>query len=170
VAANIFFGHSNSDQMSIYYNQNGTAQTAANALVSAWVAASITPLGGRNSAWRFCEVDTGDFNIYDAYTFTTDVDKFQKLDVTKSGPLWELEYSTRAAYGDAIQWPHDAPLTATFWHQVMEAMKTNLSMVGDFNLYQFGTSAVQKACGSSKGARQLVCNIRSGSVALAQAY
>ena len=38
VIANIFFGHSHSDQMSIYYNQNGTAQTAANALVPAWVA------------------------------------------------------------------------------------------------------------------------------------
>ena len=83
--------------------------------------------------------------------------------------MWELEYSTRAAYGDAIRWPQDAPLNATFWHQVTEAMKTNLTMVGDFNLYQFGTSAVQTTCASSKCARRLVCDIRSGTVALGQA-
>jgi 3',5'-cyclic AMP phosphodiesterase CpdA len=169
VIANIFFGHSHADQMSIYYSQNGTNQTAPNALVPAWVAPSVSPLQGHSPAWRFYEVDTGDFNIYDAYTFTADASTFPTLDVSKHGPVWELEYSTRAAYGETIKWPQDAPLNATFWHQVTEAMKTNLTMVGDFNTYQMGTSpVVGSACASAKCAKQLVCNIRSGSVALGQ--
>ena len=170
VIATILLGHSHTDQLSIYYSNNGTQQTAQNALVPAWVMPSLSPLGGHNPAWRFYEVDTGDFNIYDAYTFTTDVSKVAALDVTKSGPTWELEYSTRAAYGDAIKWPEGAPLNATFWHQVSEAMKTNLTMVKDFNSYQLGNSAqAQKTCSSSKCAAQLVCFMRSGSVALGQA-
>ena len=170
VIATILFGHSHTDQLSVYYSNNGTQQTAQNALVPAWVMPSLSPLGGHNPAWRFYEVDTGDFNIYDAYTFTTDISKSATLDVTKSGLTWELEYSTRAAYGDAIKWPEDAPLNATFWHQVSEAMKTNLTMVTDFNLYEVGGSTYAlKPCSSSKCVKQLVCHIRSGSVALGRA-
>lgn len=169
VIANIFFGHSHADQMSIFYSNNGTEQTIENALTPAWIAPSISPGAGRNSAWRFYEVDTGDFNIYDAYTFITDVEKFEKMDVTKSGPVWELEYSTCDAYGDGIKWPQDAPLNATFWHQVTEAMKTNLTMVRDFNLYQSGSSPLQPTCASTNCAKKLICEIRSGSVALGKA-
>jgi hypothetical protein len=75
---------------------------------------TYTPHTNMNSVWRFYEVDTGDFNIYNAYTFYTDVDKFNSLDATKSGPVWELSYSTRETYGDPIKLPQEAPLNASF--------------------------------------------------------
>jgi spore germination protein YaaH len=43
----------------------------------------ITLHTNMNPAWRFYEVDTGGFNIYNAYTFNTYADKFDSLDVTK---------------------------------------------------------------------------------------
>jgi len=60
------------------------------------------------------EVDTGSFDIYEAYNFYSDVNSFSALNST--GPTYKFEYSTREAYGDAVKWPKDAPLNATFWH------------------------------------------------------
>jgi hypothetical protein len=50
----------------IYYAYNGTAQTASNALATVWIGPSVKPLNNLNSGFRLYEVDTGDFNIYDA--------------------------------------------------------------------------------------------------------
>lgn len=63
VIANIFFGRTHADQLTIYYANNGTNLSAETALTQAWIAPSITPHTNLNSALRFYEVDTGDFNI-----------------------------------------------------------------------------------------------------------
>ena len=166
VVANIFFGHTHEDQVMIYYANNGTNQSAGSALNTGWIGPSVTPLTNLNSGFRLYEVDTGDFNIYDAWTFTSPVDSYANL--TSTGPTYSLEYSTRNAYGPAADWPFDAPLNATFWHRVTEAMEKNRTLVSLFNTYQGKSSVKSPNCTSDACAEAKICYIRSGSVALGQ--
>ncbi|OIW29917.1 sphingomyelin phosphodiesterase [Coniochaeta ligniaria NRRL 30616] len=160
----IFFGHTHEDQTLIYYNQNGTVQTANNAIAAAWVGPSLTPLTNLNSGYRLYEVDTGTWEIFEAYTFFADVNSFASLEDT--GPTFQLEYSTREAYGPAASWPDDAPLNATFWHRVTEAMEKDRSLVTTFNKYQSKSSIRAPPCTTEACAIAKICYIRSGSAAL----
>lgn len=49
VIAGVFFGHTHEDQAFIYYGNNGTTQSAENAIANAWVGPSLTPLTNINS-------------------------------------------------------------------------------------------------------------------------
>src|SRR6266478_5930233 len=99
VIANVFFGHTHEDQFMIYYANNGTVQSADTALTTGWIMPSVTPLTNLNSAFRMYEVDTGDFNIYEAYTFFSNVSSYPSLEET--GATYSFEYSTRDTYGPA---------------------------------------------------------------------
>ena len=167
VIANIFFGHTHEDQTIIYYSNNGTSMNASTALTSGWIGPSITPLTNLNSGCRMYEVDTGSFDIFDAYTFISNVSSFSTLNNT--GPVFEYEYSTREVYGDAIDWPAEAPLNATFWHQVTEAMEKNGTLVEIQNGFQGKSSPKSPNCTSTACHEAKVCYMRSGSVALGRA-
>ena len=113
------------------------------------------------------EVDTGSFDIYDAYTFYSDVNTYSSLNST--GPTYKFEYSTREAYGSAINWPSSAPLNATFWHGLTVAMESNKSLVETFNTYQGKSSVRSPNCTSDACQQAKVCYMRSGSTALGKA-
>lgn len=164
VIANIFFGHTHEDQAFVFYANNGTSQTSANALTNAWVGPSLTPLTNLNSGYRMYEIDTGSFEVMDAYTFYSDVNSFGSLDGT--GPVWQFEYSTREAYGGAAGWPAEAPLNATFWHAVTEAMERNRTLVTLQNQYQGKSSVKSPNCTNQACQDARVCYMRSGSVGL----
>ncbi|KAK3377756.1 Metallo-dependent phosphatase-like protein [Podospora didyma] len=166
VIAGIFFGHTHEDQTFIYYTKNGTHQTADNAIASSWVGPSITPLTNLNSGYRMYEVDTGSWEVFEAYTFYADVNTFNQLSETDLGPTFQLEYSTRAAYGPAADWPRDAPLNATFWHRVTEAMEEDRTLATLFNTYQGKSSVRSPNCTSEACTAAKICYIRSGSAAL----
>ncbi|KAK7550968.1 acid sphingomyelinase and PHM5 phosphate metabolism protein [Phyllosticta citricarpa] len=165
VIANIFFGHTHEDQLMIYYANNGTVQNAENALTTGWIGPSVTPLTNLNSGFRLYEVDTGSFDIVDAWTFVADVSSFSELGDT-TGPTFSLEYSTRDTYGPAAGWPDDAPLNATFWHRVTEAMESNTTLVSVFNTLQGKSSIMSPNCTTEACSKAKVCYMRSGSVAL----
>ena len=167
--ANVFFGHTHEDQVMIYYANNGTSQTSANALVSGWIGPSVTPLTNLNSGFRMYEVDTGDFNIYEAYTFYSDVSSYPHLNSTAVGPTFKFEYNTRDTYGPAANWSSTQPLDAKFWHAVTVAMESNHSLVSTFNTYQGKSSIKTPNCTSNACAEAKICYMRSGSVALGQA-
>lgn len=167
VISNIFWGHSHEDQFSIYYKNNGTIRDSSTALTTGWIGPSITPLHNMNSGYRMYEVDTGNFEIYEAYTYFSNVSSYQNLGY--SGPTFEFEYSTREAYGSVIGWPEDAPLNATFWHSVTEAMETNKTLVSQFNTYQGKSSDKSPACTSKECGEAKICYMRSGSESLSRA-
>ena len=169
VIANVFFGHTHEDEVMIYYSNNGTNQSIGNALAAGWIGPSVTPLTNLNSGFRLYEVDTGSFDIYDAYTFYADVSSFSALANSSSGPTYEFEYSTRAAYGPAAKWPADQPLDGKFWHAVTEAMEADHSLVSAFNTYEGKSSIKSPNCTSDACAVAKICYIRSGSVALGKA-
>ena len=161
---------------------SSTARTAEAALTPGWIGPSVTPLTNLNSGYRMYEVDTGkhlgrrsyksswpstgDFNIYEAYTFYANVSSFSHLNST--GPTFEFEYNTRDTYGPAANWPSTAPLNATFWHAVTEAMASNHSLVSTFNTYQGKSSIKSPNCTCETCVDAKICYMRSGSVALAQ--
>ena len=166
VIANIFWGHTHEDQATVYYAHNGTRQTADLAVAAAWIAPSMTPLRNMNAGYRVYEVDTGSWEVMDAWTMYADVATFDSLAEAGTGPVFALEYSTRDAYGPAVDWPPDAPLNATFWHRVTEAMEANRTLVSLFNSYQGKSSILSPNCTSDACAAAKVCYIRSGSTAL----
>ena len=164
VIANVFFGHTHEDHFMIYYANNGTAQNAENALTTGWIGPSVTPLTNLNSGFRMYEVDTGSFDIYNAYTWYADVSTFPTLDTSTTGPTYKFEYSTRDAY--PIDWPEVAPLNATYWHKVTEAMLKNITMTELFNTYQGKSSAKSPKCNTAACAEAKVCYMRSASAPL----
>lgn len=164
VIANVLFGHTHEDQVMIYYANNGTDRSISNALNTGWIGPSVTPLTNLNSGFRMYEVDTGSFDIYDAYTWVADVNSFSNL--TTHGPVFEFEYSTRDTYGPAINWPKEAPLNATFWHAVTEAMEYDHGLVSRFNTLQGKSSVKSPNCTNDACAAAKVCYMRSGSVPL----
>lgn len=169
VIANVFFGHTHEDFAYIFYANNGTNQTADQALTTAWVGPSITPLTNLNSGYRSYAVDTGDWQIYDAYTFFADVDAFPGINQSLSGPTFEFEYNTRDTYGSVIGWPDAAPLNATFWHNVAGAIETDVELASVQNKLQGKSSVRTPNCTSLACAKAKACYMRSGSVALGKA-
>jgi hypothetical protein len=148
----------------LYYANNGTVQNAETALSTGWIMPSVTPLTNLNSGFRVYEVDTGDFNIYDAYTFYSNVSDFPALE--KTGPTFEFEYSTRDTYGPAIGWGENEPLNATFWHRVTEAMEEDIELITLHNELQGKRSVKSPACTTAACQKAKICYMRSGSVAL----
>ena len=150
----------------IYYANNATEQSLDTALTPGWVGPSVTPLTNLNSGFRMYEVDTGNFEVYESYTWYADVAAFPALNGSNQGPTFKLEYSTREAYGPAANWPSDAPLNATFWHAVTQAMEKDISLVSKFNMYEGKMSVMTPNCTDHACAAAKICYMRSGSAAL----
>ncbi|EIM92336.1 Metallo-dependent phosphatase [Stereum hirsutum FP-91666 SS1] len=168
VIANIFFGHTHEDELSIFYANNGTNISADTAQTVSWMGPSLTPLTNLNAGFRMYEVDSATFDVLDAHTWRSDVSSFPELDSQiANGPTWVHEYSTREAYGANITWGANDPLNATWWHLVTEAMEADSSLVATFNTFQGKESILTADCtGDCVSAR--ICYIRSGSSSLAQ--
>ena len=165
VIANIMWGHTHEDELTIFYANNGTVRNADTALTQAWIGPSVTPLTNLNSGFRLYEVDTGTFDVHEAYTFFAEVSSFSALNGTDKGPTFTFEYSTRNTYL-VDDWPVDAPLNATYWHAVTEMMERNHTLVALQNKYQGKSSMLSPNCTSDACAAAKVCYMRSGSVPL----
>ncbi|KAI0094202.1 sphingomyelin phosphodiesterase [Irpex rosettiformis] len=171
VIANIFWGHTHEDQLSIFYANNATNMSAETAQAVSWVGPSLTPITRLNSGFRLYEVDSATFEVLDAHTWFSDVSTFPSLDHSDSnvGPTYEYEYSTRAAYGvNVTEWGPNDPLNATWWHLVTEQMSVNPSLVSTFNTFQGKSSVMSPNCTNAHCGLAKVCYIRSGSVPLAR--
>ncbi|KAG9308606.1 sphingomyelin phosphodiesterase [Chiua virens] len=167
VIANIFWGHTHQDQLSIFYANNGTAMNADTALAVSWIGPSITPLTNLNSGFRMYEVDSATFDVLDSYTWISPVNEFPALDnQTEYGPTYQLEYSAREAYGQNITWGANDPLNATWWHLVTEQMEYNSSLVELFYIHESKSSAASSKCTGSC-INDTICYIRSGSAPVA---
>ncbi|KAF9235985.1 sphingomyelin phosphodiesterase [Melanogaster broomeanus] len=180
VIANIFFGHTHEDQLSIYYANNATNVSAETAQTVSWIMPSLTTSDEPESPVSACtkstqaviqDQSTQTFDILDAYTWISRVDEFPALDnQTEVGPTYVLEYSTREAYGANITWGITDPLNATWWHLVTEQMEIDPSLVQrlpqTFNTYQSKSSAMAVGC-TSECLTETICYMRSGSSSIA---
>lgn len=167
--ANIFFGHTHEDQFTVFFSGNGTNQSLANAVATAWIAPSITPLTNLNSGFRIYEVDTGDFNVYEAHTYYSNVSTFTSASMNNTGISYQLEYSSRSAYDPNRTYPATAPLDAKFWYQQTLNMAAAPSLMSNFTTYQGKMSAKTTNCTSSTCVSAKLCYMRSGSATLGKA-
>ncbi|KAF8230055.1 hypothetical protein L208DRAFT_1438751 [Tricholoma matsutake] len=167
VIANIFFGHTHEDQISIFYKNNATVADATTAQTLAWIGPSLTPLTNLNSGFRVYEVDSATFEVMDAHTWKSDVSTYPALDhQIQIGPVYSYEYNTRETYGGKVpNWTVNDPLNATWWHHVTEAMEADASLVATFNTFQGKDSVMTRSCtGDCVAAR--ICYMRSGSASI----
>lgn len=111
------------------------------------------------------DIDTGSWDVTEAYTFYAAVNSFPNL--TSTGPTWQIEYSTRETYGPSIDWPVTSPLNATFWHLVSEQIEKNTTLASRFNTLQGKSSIESPNCTNIECAEAKACYMRSASVALA---
>ncbi|ESK92126.1 ser thr protein phosphatase family protein [Moniliophthora roreri MCA 2997] len=169
VIANIFFGHTHEDQMSIFYANNATNISAETAHALAWIGPSLTPITNLNSGFRVYEVDSNTFEVMDAHTWSSDVNTFPSLDAQVDvGPVYTYEYNTRETYGKTISgWGPSDPLNATWWHLVTEEMEADNSLVATFNHFQ-GKSSVKSPNCTGDCIPAKICYIRSGSSSIAK--
>ena len=144
---------------------NATVKNADTALTPGWIGPSVTPLNNLNAGFRMYEVDTGNFEVYNSYTFFANVSAFAELGTT-AGPTFHFEYSARQAY--PVAWPDNAPLNATFWHRVTELMERDHKYVASQNTIQGKRSVLTPNCTNDECAEARICYFRSGSQPLAR--
>lgn len=149
--AGIFYGHTHRDQVFVSYQND---QPAAFALV----APLITPGTNNNPGWRYYEVEDELFNIVNAHHYYLALN--ETLNNNGDLPQYKYEYLSRDLYDPKHQWPADAPLNATFWHQnVVKPINDTLAIAfnQEYIDLQYRYSPFAPKCLSKKGNLTKTC-------------
>ncbi|KAI1501088.1 V-type ATPase [Biscogniauxia marginata] len=137
--AAMFFGHTHLDEFEITYADYRN-RTHTNALVTSYVAPSLTPTSG-HPAFRVYTVDPVTYGVLDATTYMANTSDpgFRSSSTAGGGPAWTKYYSAREAYGSLVDPPlapgddgEGGELTAAFWHNVTEALERDASAFGAY--------------------------------------
>ncbi|KAG0251638.1 hypothetical protein BG011_007468, partial [Mortierella polycephala] len=108
-------------------------------------------------------VDTKSWNVFDSETYVANLDKAAEWDKTGATPDWHLEYSARKAYGAHVPIAADAPLTASWWHNVTTAFEKNNAAFQEYWTYHGKSSKEQPACPDDGPCpKEMICNMRAG--------
>jgi hypothetical protein len=99
-----FFGHTHSDELGVFYTNNGTVQTAETAANVAYIMPSVTTYTNLNAGFRYYLVDPESFDIIDSITFYANVSNTYSWEQTGE-VTWEFEYSARDTYDPAHSHP-----------------------------------------------------------------
>lgn len=162
VVAEQFFGHKHYDDFALYYAPDG-AKSSANAISTAWVGPSVTPLGNLNSGFRVYKVDTKSWNVFDSLTYIADISKGNEWDATGATPDWHLEYSARAAYSPYAPVAENEALSASWWHDVTTAFEKDDVAFQKFWLYRSKSSGLIGACPVDGACpSEIICRLRNG--------
>ncbi|KAG0346563.1 hypothetical protein BGZ54_005186, partial [Gamsiella multidivaricata] len=156
-----FFGHTHYDELSIYYQPG--IKDAQNAISTAWTGPSVTPHSNLNPGFRIYQVDTGNWNVYDSLTYIADLSQATTWDATGATPNWHLEYSARQAYGSYVPIADDAPLSASWWHDVTVAFESDSAAFQQYWTYRGKSANRIGACAANTTCpAQTICNMRAG--------
>lgn len=159
--AGIFFGHTHEDQFEILYASSGNdTKSVENALNQAYIAPSVSPLGGVNPAWRFYQVDKTTFSIMNVHNYYSPLNSTFTSNGTK--PTWFHEYSSRYAYN--ISWPTTSPLNATYWHLVAEQIGSSVVIRQKYEQFTKRQSPYGSDCYNSKECDNDYCFVTSFTV------
>ncbi|KAF8979890.1 Sphingomyelin phosphodiesterase [Entomortierella lignicola] len=161
VIAEQFFGHAHTDEFAVYYNS--TEKNNSTAIATGWIGPSVTPYTDLNPGFRVYKVDNGSWNVFDSLTYIANLSLASEWDATNSTPVWTLEYSARQAYGAYVPIAANAPLNATWWHDVTNAFENNDTAFQEYWLYRGKSAKRISAC--SKGTscpQEIICDARAG--------
>ncbi|KAG0276653.1 hypothetical protein BGZ95_007245 [Linnemannia exigua] len=160
VIAEQFFGHSHYDEFSLTYGPG--AKSAQNAVSTAWIGPSVTPYTDLNPAFRVYKVDTKSWNVFDSLTYVADLDKSASWDASGSSPNWHLEYSARQAYSAYVPIAADAPLSATWWHNITSVLQSNPAAFKQFWSYRGHSAHRLPECTQANGCvSDIICDLRA---------
>ncbi|KAG0067493.1 hypothetical protein BGZ89_006009 [Linnemannia elongata] len=161
VIAEQFFGHSHYDEFAISYAPG--AKNAQNAILTSWIAPSVTPYTDLNPGFRLYKVDTGNWNVYDSNTYVADLSKAATWDATGATPDWHLEYSAREAYGAHVPIAADQPLSPAWWHNVTSAFESNDAAFQKYWTYRGKSANRMAACTTNTSCpKEMICDMRAG--------
>ncbi|KAF9189924.1 hypothetical protein BGZ51_009136 [Haplosporangium sp. Z 767] len=161
VIAEQFFGHSHRDEFALYYGPG--AKNIQNAISTAWIGPSVSPYTDLNPGFRVYKVDTKSWNVFDSETYIANLDKAAEWDKTGATPDWHLEYSARKAYGAYVPIAADAPLAASWWHNVTMTFEKNNAAFQEFWTYRGKSAKNQPACAAGGPCpKEMICNMRAG--------
>ncbi|KAF9362054.1 Sphingomyelin phosphodiesterase [Mortierella sp. NVP85] len=161
VIAEQFFGHSHRDEFALYYAPG--AKSTQTAISTGWVGPSVTPYTGLNPGFRIYKVDTKSWNVFDAQTYIADLNQASKWDASGATPNWHLEYSARKAYGAYVPIADNAPLSASWWHNVTTVFEKNDAAFQQYWTYRGKSANLQGTCAAgSTCPKDIICNLRAG--------
>lgn len=161
VIAEQFFGHSHYDEFAISYGPG--AKNAQNAILTSWIAPSVSPYTDLNPGFRLYKVDTGNWNVYDSNTYVADLSKAATWDATGATPDWHLEYSAREAYGAHVPIAADQPLSPAWWHNVTNAFESNDAAFQKYWTYRGKSANRMAACTTNTSCpKEMICDMRAG--------
>ncbi len=179
--AGLFFGHTHQDQIQLFYDylpfsisEQGFRDTSkvnfSAPLAASFIGPSITPLTGLNSGYRVYQVDAETYQVMNYQTYIANMSN--SLSWHLDGPVWELEYDAREAYTRYVPWPEEAPLNATFWHQVTEKMLDDSDQGSKlwtmYDRYEKKSSDSPAHRGGEVSLEEKVCYIRSGNAEMGE--
>ncbi|KAI7820917.1 Metallo-dependent phosphatase-like protein [Gamsiella multidivaricata] len=161
VIAEQFFGHTHYDEFALYYGPG--AKNTQNAIATGWIGPSVTPYTDLNPGFRVYKVDTKSWNVFDAQTYIADLNQAASWDASGSSPNWHLEYSARKAYGAYAPIADNAPLSASWWHNVTAAFESNDAAFQQYWTYRGKSAGRQAACAAGGPCpKEIICNLRAG--------
>ncbi|KAG0380983.1 MAG: Metallo-dependent phosphatase-like protein [Linnemannia gamsii] len=161
VIAEQFFGHSHYDEFAISYAPG--AKNSQNAILTSWIAPSVSPYTDLNPGFRLYKVDTGNWNVYDSDTYVADLSKAATWDATGATPDWHLEYSAREAYGAHVPIAPDQPLSPAWWHNVTNAFESNNTAFQKYWTYRGKSANRMSECTSNTTCpKEMICDMRAG--------
>ncbi|KAF9116534.1 hypothetical protein BGX27_001828 [Mortierella sp. AM989] len=161
VVAEQFFGHSHFDDFALYYGPG--AKSSQNAISTAWIGPSVTPYTNLNPGFRVYKADSKSWNVYDSQTYIANLDQAASWDASGSSPNWHMEYSAREAYGAYVPIAENAPLSASWWHEVTAAFEKNDKAFQQYWTYRGKSANLQPACAAgSTCPTDIICNLRAG--------
>ncbi|KAI1342139.1 putative acid sphingomyelinase [Xylariaceae sp. FL0016] len=156
--AAMFFGHTHRDEFQISY-ANYSDCAHSNALATSYIAPSLTPTSGHPS-FRVYKVDPVTYGVLD---FTTYIANMSDNSFNRS-PNWIPYYSAKEAYGPlvAATMTDATELTASFWHNVTEALERDEDAFADYRerRHRGWEEAVEKCEGECY--KNEICKLRAG--------
>ncbi|KAG0355265.1 Metallo-dependent phosphatase-like protein [Gamsiella multidivaricata] len=161
VIAEQFFGHTHYDEFALYYGPG--AKSTQNAISTAWIGPSVTPYTDLNPGFRVYKVDTKSWNVFDAQTYVADLNQAASWDASGSSPNWHLEYSARKAYGAYAPIADNAPLSASWWHNVTTTFESNSAAFQQYWTYRGKSANKIAACATGSTCQtEMICDLRAG--------
>lgn len=129
--AGVFFGHTHRDEFTTLYANNATVISEETALLTAFMAPSITPFVDLNPGWRYYEIDADTFEVMDSVTFYSNLQDFTSVVDPNTELKWSLGYSARDLWGG--DWPSGEPLNARFWHRLSHGILTDSAVAQTYS-------------------------------------